>query len=292
MTSYAIFLGCTIPARQPNYELSARKSLAKLDVELVDLENMTCCCPPPVQSIDLKTSLAVAAYNICLAEEADLDLLTLCSGCFESLAMANNMLRNDDKLKAGINAVLAETGKEYQGSRNVKHYLQVLKDDIGLENLKASITRPLDNLKVAPFYGCHALRPSNLLNLDDPERPQILETLIETVGAKSVEYQNKLKCCGGLLRGVSDELALDLARDKLRNTSKAGADCIATLCPFCFVALDIGQLQVRSKFKEDYNMPVLHYSELLALALGIAPEELAVRTHKIKIDKILNKIPQ
>ncbi|MCW3982090.1 MAG: CoB--CoM heterodisulfide reductase iron-sulfur subunit B family protein [Candidatus Bathyarchaeota archaeon] len=291
MKSYAIFLGCTIPARQPNYELSARKALDKLGITLVDLPNMTCCCPPPVQSIDLETSLAVAAYNICLAEEADLDIVTLCSGCFESLAMANAMLKGDKVLKEKINKVLAAAGKEYRGTRKVKHLLQILKEDIGLQRLKESVTKPLNNLRVAPFYGCHALRPSELLKLDDPERPQILETLIEAIGAQSINYRNKLKCCGGLLRGYSDELALDLAKDKVMSTSKAEADCIATLCPFCFVALDIGQIQMKAKFKEAYDMPVIHYSELLALALGVDPKELALETHKVKVDKVLSKVP-
>ncbi len=290
MSKYAIFLGCTIPARQPNYELSARKSLAALEVELVDLANMTCCCPPPIQSINMEASLAVAAYNITLAEEADLDMLTLCSGCFESLAMANAMLKRDKHLKSKTNLLLAKAGKEFQGSKEVKHFLQVLRDDVGLEKIKQNVSTPLDNLKVAPFYGCHALRPSELLELDDPERPRILEQLIETIGAKPVEYRNKLKCCGGLLRGYSDDLALDLAREKLVNTSKAGADCIATLCPFCFVALDIGQVQIKGKFQENYDMPVMHYSELLALALGTDSSELALQTHKIKVDKLLSKM--
>ena len=126
MSSYALFLGCTIPARQPNYELSARKALAKLGIELVDLPNMTCCAPPPIQSIDLETSLAVAAYNISLAEEADLNIVTLCSGCFESLAMANAMLKEDEQLKAKINGILSKAGKEFQGDKEVKHFLQVL----------------------------------------------------------------------------------------------------------------------------------------------------------------------
>lgn len=290
MTGYALFLGCTIPARQPNYELSARKSLSKLGIELVDLSNMTCCAPPPIESINLESSMSIAAYNICLAEEADLNLVTLCSGCFQSLAKTNAMLKTDKHLKARINKILSHAGKEFEGNKEVKHYLQVLVDDIGIKRIKQSISKPLRNLKVAAFYGCHALRPSELLKLDDPESPHVLEDLIEALGAKSVEYRNKLKCCGGLLRGVSDELALDLAREKLVNTSKAGADCIATLCPFCFVALDIGQVQLRSKFNETYDMPVLHYSELLALALGIDPKELALETHKIKIDKIISKI--
>lgn len=290
MTKYALFLGCTIPARQPNYELSARKSLEKLGVELVDLANMTCCCPPPIQSIDLETSLAVAAYNISIAEEARLDIVTLCSGCFESLAIANTMLKNDEALKSRVNMILSKAGKNFQGDIKVKHFLQVLTRDVGIKRLKQSVSKPLSSLKVAAFYGCHALRPSELLELDDPERPSILENLIEAIGAKNIEYRNKLKCCGGLLRGFSDDLALDLAREKVANTSKAGADCIATLCPFCFVALDIGQIQIRAKLKESYDMPVLHYSELLALALGVSPKELALETHKIKTEKVLSKM--
>ena len=290
MKSYALFLGCTIPARQPNYELSARKALTKLGIKLVDLDDLTCCCPPPIQSINLETSQAVAAYNICLAEEAGLDIVALCNGCFESLAMANAALKKDENLRAKVNGILSKAGKEFKGTIEVKHFLQVLIDDIGVECIKASVVKPLSTLKVAPFYGCHSLRPSELLEFDDPERPHILEDLIEALGAESVEYRDKLKCCGGLLRGISDDLSLSLARDKIINTTKAGAECIATLCPFCFVALDIGQIQVKSKFNEVYDMPILHYSELLALALGVDPKELALRTHKIKIDKVLEKI--
>ncbi len=290
MTSYALFLGCTIPARQPNYELSARKALTKLGVDLVDLANMSCCCPPPIQSIDMVTSLAVAANNISIAEAADLDILTLCSGCFESLAMANTLLREDNKLKTKINDILSKAGNEFRGSIQVKHFVQVLKEDIGFERLKQSVIKPLNNLKVAAFYGCHALRPSNLLKLDDPERPSILENLIEALGAENVVYRNKLKCCGGLLRGSSDELALDLAREKVLNATKAGADCISTLCPFCFVALDIGQVQMKRKFEGTYDMPIIHYSELLAMALGVDPKSLSPEIHRIKLDKVLSKI--
>ena len=290
MKSYAIFLGCTIPARQPNYEISARKALEKLGVTLVDLDNFTCCCPPPIQSINLESSQAIAAYNICLAEEAGLDIVALCNGCFESLAMVNTALKNDKELKAHINEVLAKVGKEFKGSINVKHFLQVLVDDIGLEKIKENVVKPLSSLKVAPFYGCHSLRPSKLLQLDDPERPQIFENLLEALDAEPVEYRNKLKCCGGLLKGISDDTALELAREKLVNTTKAGADCISTLCPFCFVALDIGQLQVKTKFNEIYDVPILHYSELIALALGVNPDELALKSHKIKADKIIEKI--
>lgn len=290
MTSYALFLGCTIPARQPNYELSARKALTKLGIELVDLADMTCCAPPPIQSINLETSLSIAAYNICLAEENDLDIVTLCTGCFESLAMANSMLKEKEELKGNVNRILSSAGKEFKGSREVKHYLQVLEHDIGIENLRGSISKRLTSLKVASFSGCHLLRPSELLQFDDPERPHIFDDLIEALGAESIDYRNKLNCCGGLLRGYSDDLALSIAREKLVNTTKAGADCISTLCPFCFIALDLGQLQIKSKFKEEFDIPVLHYTELLSLALGMDPKELALKSHKIKVGKVTDKI--
>ncbi|MFW6117032.1 MAG: CoB--CoM heterodisulfide reductase iron-sulfur subunit B family protein [Thermoproteota archaeon] len=290
MTSYALFLGCTIPARQPSYELSARKSLPELGIELVDLPNMTCCAPPPVQSIDLETSLAIAAYNICIAEEADLDMVTLCTGCFESLAMANAMLKEDRELKERVNKILSNAGKEFRGNKEVKHYLQPLIEDVGIEKIETSISKPLKNLKIASFSGCHLLRPSELLEFDNPERPQIFDNLIEALGAESIDYRDKLECCGGLLRGYADDLALNIARKKLINTTKAGADCISTLCPFCFMTLDMGQLMIKSKFKEEYNMPIIHYTELLSLALGFNPEKLALNSHKIKVDKVIEKI--
>jgi heterodisulfide reductase subunit B len=290
MTEYALFLGCTIPARQPHYEVSARKSLARLGIKLVDLDNMTCCAPPPLQSVDLETSLSIAAYNICLAEEANLDIVTLCTGCFESLAMANTTLKKDKKLKAKVNSILSNAGKEFKGTQEVRHYLQVLMNDIGFDGLKKRVTKDLSGLKVASFSGCHALRPSALLKFDDPERPKIFDSMIEALGAKSIWYRNKLKCCGGLLRGYADDLALAIAREKIVNATKAGADAIITLCPFCFLTLDLGQMLMKSTFQEEYNMPILHYSELLSLALGIEPQELVLDFHKMKVDKVLSKI--
>lgn len=290
MTSYALFLGCTIPARQPHYEASARKALSKLHIELIDLPGTTCCAPPPLQSIDLETSLAIAAYNLCLAEEADLNTVTLCSGCFESLAMANAQLKEKAELRAKVNQILSKAGKEFKGTKEVRHYLQVLTTDIGIGRIKKSLTKDLSRLKVAAFYGCHALRPSALLKFDDPERPQIFENLLRALGAESVPYKNKLKCCGGLLRGYADDVALAIARDKIANSVKAGADCISTLCPFCFLTLDMGQLLMKSTYHEEYNMPVIHYTELLSLALGADPKELAFDFHKVKLDKVLAKI--
>jgi len=204
--------------------------------------------------------------------------------------MANAMLKENERLRAKVNKILSNAGKEFKGSIEVRHYLQVLMKDVGLERLRKSVTRNLNNLKVASFSGCHLLRPSKLLRFDDPERPRIFDSLIEALGAKSIWYKNKLKCCGGLLRGYADDVALAIAREKIVNTTKAGADCIVTLCPFCFLTLDLGQMLIKSTYQEEYNMPIIHYAELLGLSLGLDPKELALEFHKIRVDKVLYKI--
>lgn len=287
---YALFLGCVIPARESSYELSVRRTMKAFGVDLVDLKGATCCAPIPIESLDHATSLAITAYNICLAEELNLDLMPICNGCYQALSKVNATLKNREKLKAATNEILAKVGKEYKGTVDIKDYLQVLCDDIGFKKIKESIVKPLKDLKVAVFYGCHLLKPSSTLTFDDPERPHLLDELVELTQAISVPYMHKTKCCGGLLRGVSDELANRMARDKLFNAHQAKADCIVTVCPSCFLQLDVGQLVVRREFNESYNLPVLHYPELLDLAMGMDPKEIGLHTHRIRTDSIINKI--
>ncbi len=190
MKCYALYLGCTIPARQPNHELSTRKALTHLGINLVELDKATCCAPPPIESVELKTSLAIGAYNICLAEEQNRDIITICGGCFQSLAGVNARLKYDSHLKKEVNHILAKAGKEYRGTQQVKHYLQVLTEDIGLPTISQKVVKSLKGIRVASFYGCHVLRPSTLLQFDDPERPQILDNLVEATGAQSIDYIN------------------------------------------------------------------------------------------------------
>jgi heterodisulfide reductase subunit B len=289
VTRYALFLGCTIPARQPAYELSARTAMRQLDIDLEEIDMATCCAPPPIESIDLKTSVAIGAYNLCLAEEMGMDVVTLCNGCFQSLAKTKATLEANPSLRSDVNRILAQVGKEYRGTIEAKHYLQVLANDLGVDAIRDAVAAP-QRLRVASFYGCHILRPSSLLKFDDAEQPRILDDLVEATGAQSIVYRNKMKCCGGLLRGYEDEIALEMAREKLSNVTTAQADCIVTVCPFCFVALDLGQRQVQSKFDEAVNVPVFHYPELLAMALGTDPKALALNTHRINVDSALQKL--
>lgn len=288
--SYALFLGCVIPSRESSYELAVRKIFKALNIELVDLEGANCCAPAPIESLSHEASLAISAYNICLAEEKGLDIIAICNGCFETLKKTNELLKKDEHLRAEVNEILAQTGKQFKGTVNVKDYLEVLSKEVGVTRLKNLVTKPLSNLTVASFGGCHLLKPSSALQFDDPEAPKVLDSLIEVTGAKTVPYLHKTKCCGGLLRGVDDDIARNLAREKLYNISQAKADCAITVCPFCFISLDIGQLDVKRKFNEVYNLPVFHYAEFLCLAMGIKPEELGLSTHRVSTESAIKKI--
>jgi len=284
--SYAFFLGCTIPTRNFGYELSTRKVCEALGIILEEMQGFI-CCGTPIKNISEKAWLCMASYNLALAEEKGLDILVLCNGCVNSLKKANFLLKKDEDLKAEVNEVLSKVGKEYNGSIEVKHLIQVLYEDIGIDEIKSKIKNKL-NLRVASHTGCHLVKPSYAMKFDDPEKPTILDELIEITGAKSIEYMYKNLCCGQPIRGLNDEVSLRIAKEKLTHIKEANADCIVTICPACNMQFDLGQLEIRSKFKEEYNIPVLHYPELLGLALGIDKKELGIlTTHRVKADKIL-----
>ncbi|MBO5669014.1 MAG: CoB--CoM heterodisulfide reductase subunit B, partial [Candidatus Methanomethylophilaceae archaeon] len=196
MAKYAFFLGCIAPLRYPGIEKSTRKVAEALGIELVDLADASCCpAPGVIRSFDKKTWIAAAARNLALAEKEGLDIVTICNGCYGSLFDAAHELHADPELLKDVNEILAEIGMEYKGTTKVRHFAEVLYNDIGVEGIKAKITQPVD-YSVAAFYGCHFLKPSKIKEIDDPEDPKILDELIEACGAKSMPRQKKTLCCG------------------------------------------------------------------------------------------------
>jgi heterodisulfide reductase subunit B len=244
-----------------------------------------------MQSLDRKTWLSLAARNITIAEELGLDILTLCNGCFETLKTTNHELMDDPIIKDEVHAILSQMGKEFKGTLKIRHFAEVLIEEIGIEKIKEVIINPLSDLKVAVHYGCHLVRPSEILAFDDPELPESLDLLIEALGAKSVPYLKKMQCCGTGIRGIDMDSALKMTREKLIEMKRVGIDCITTVCPFCFIQLDVGQFQIQKQFNESYEIPVLYYGELLGLAMGLQPEELGLNLHRIKVkDPLLTSL--
>jgi heterodisulfide reductase subunit B len=286
---FLMFLGCAIPYRVSAFEISARKILAKLGVELVEMPEFN-CCGLPLDPVSHEMMLILAARNLALAEEKGLNIITLCPGCAGTLKKVNKMLKEDKALRDEINCHLKEAGLQFKGTVDAKHFMQVLMEDVGLDKIKKSIVKPLTMVKVAEHNGCHILRPKEFIGFDDPEDPKMLKALIEATGATCLDYMDETECCGAPSVGVSDKVALQLARDKLNHVKQVNAEALVTICPFCHIMYDTNELRIEKMFNETYGIPILHYPQLLGLAMGIPPEELAFSELRVDSSKILKQI--
>jgi CoB--CoM heterodisulfide reductase subunit B len=289
MSDYTLFLGCIIPARFPFMEKSTRLVLSKLGCILHDLEGATCC---PTKSIikpmgDMSWYVT-AARNLALAEREGYDLLVPCNGCYSTLKSVEVEMRVNPGFHEQINEILSFAGLEYKGMIEVKHLVEVLHDEIGIPKIKQLIVKPFDGMKIAAHAGCHMLRPSSSILFDDPNKPKKFDALIDALGAKSIEYETKMLCCGGNLN-TSDEPdeASALARMKLLEVTKK-ADAISLTCPSCFMQYDSRQYLLQ-KSGEKLNVPILYYPELLGLAMGFTPQELGMEMHRIDAAEFLSR---
>jgi len=286
---YLIFLGCAIPYRVASYEISARKVLEKLGVELVEMPEFN-CCGLPMDPVSHEMMLILAARNLASAEQKGLNILTLCPGCAGTLRKANKMLREDKALREEVNSQLKESGLEFRGTIEVKHLVQALVEDMGLEKIKNAVVNPLTVLKVSEHNGCHVLRPKEFAGFDDPEDPKMLKSLIEATGAKCLDYMDETECCGAPIVGVNDKIPLQLTRDKLNHIKMVNAQVLITVCPFCHMMYDTNQPRIEKMFNETYGIPILHYPQLLGLAMGMPPEELALNDLRVDASKILKQL--
>jgi heterodisulfide reductase subunit B len=287
---YGLFLGCTIPVRGQNYEMASREVAKKIGMELIDLENFS-CCGFPVKSTDAEMTLSIAARNLAIASKENLNICTLCNACTSVLTEAEKELSENKDLRKRINEELKKIDLEYKPGIKVKHFSRILYEDIGLEKLKKHVVKELDTLRLSIHYGCHYLRPNELYNcFDDAEDPESIDKLVEITGARVVDYKNKLECCGGAILGVEENIALLMAKQKLDNVSENKVDALVTVCPFCSIMYEDNQKKIESQFNADYNLPVLYYPQVLGLAFGIDHKKLGFRINKVKPRILLEKI--
>jgi heterodisulfide reductase subunit B len=286
---YLMFLGCAIPYRVAAFEISARKILGKLGIELVEMPEFN-CCGLPLDPVSHEMMLILAARNLAMAEQKGLNIITLCPGCAGTLKKVNKMLKEDKALRDEINHHLKEAGLEFKGTVDAKHFMQVLIEDVGLEKIKDSVVKPLTMLKVAEHNGCHILRPKKFIGFDDPEDPKTLKTLIEATGATCLDYMDETECCGAPSVGVSDKVALELARDKLKHIKSVEAQALVTICPFCHIMYDTNELRIEKTFNEVYGIPILHYPQLLGLAMGMKADELALGELRVDVSKLVKQV--
>ena len=285
----AVYWGCVIPTSQYAYEMSVREIMPYLGVELVDLDNAS-CCGTPVQSVNMVAAVYLAARNIAIAEKMGFsDLLVVCNGCHLSLFEAVHFLKNDEKLREQVNSLLKEEDLQYSGKVKIWHTIDFLHDKIGEDSIKKAATIPLNGLKVAVHYGCHILRPSSVGTVDDPENPEKLDKLIEWLGAKSVPYPEKLDCCGAMLMLSHPDAAFTFTGLKLKAVQETGAEALIDSCPSCQNMFDVRQKSAGATTGAKLNFPVIYYTQLLGLAMGISQEKLGLNLNRSPVDGFLQK---
>ncbi|MBI5493157.1 MAG: CoB--CoM heterodisulfide reductase iron-sulfur subunit B family protein [Deltaproteobacteria bacterium] len=284
---YAYYPGCASQAITKEANETTRIISERLGIELHDMPKANCCGAGLLTDYDYDLYITLNARIFAEAEEMGMDIMTICSTCLMVMSTANRDLKNDPKLLERTNSTLARAGLHYSGNIEVKQLLWVLAGDYGLDRLEKQVVKPLNWLKVAPFYGCHSLRPSSALGFDDPEKPWSLEATITALGAQAVQYRGKTKCCGFQVDLVAEETAELMTAARLLDGKGRGADCFVTPCPFCHINLDNYQRLAEKKSGANISMPVFHLAQLVGLALDLSPEEMGLSRHLISPENIL-----
>ena len=259
---YGYYPGCSLESTAKEYNLSIAAAAKLLDVELVELDDWNCCGASSGHNTNYELSLALPARNLAIAEKAKLNMAVACAACFLRFKQTNHNLNTNDELRKKIETLV---GMPYSGNVEVKHLLDIFVNEVGLEEIKKRVRKPLKGLKLAAYYGCYLVRPPEITNFDAPENPQILDDLLKAIGAEPVEHTHKVECCGGSLLLARTDIVVKLVGDICKAATDAGAVGIVTACPLCMANLDTRQ--------DGTNVPIMHFSELLSLALGAEKKE-------------------
>jgi heterodisulfide reductase subunit B len=279
MRAYSYFPGCSLERMARSYHESTLETARKLDIELKELEDWNCCGATAYFHVDELLAYTLCARNLAMAEQQGLDLVAPCSGCYKNMFFTNAHLKREPDLAEHINAALEADGLTFSGAIDVRHLISVFVDDIGLPEIKKRVTRPLTGVRVAPYYGCQVLRPQK--NHEDVEQPRFFEDLMAAIGATPVAFPPRLNCCGGSLIVTNQKAALSMLRHLLQGAVDAQASVIATVCPLCQLNLECYQRRVNRMFGTDFAVPVLYFTQLMGLALGVPSQRLGIGTELI-----------
>lgn len=258
---YSYYPGCTLKTKAVKLDAYARASAKALGFELEEIENWQCCGGVyPLGSDEIATKLSsVRALNE--AKEKGQDLITVCSACHHVVKRVNDDMKNVEDIRTRANNYM-QLDEPYAGETNVLHYLEVLRDRVGFDNIKKAVVNPLKGKKIGAYYGCLLLRPSGIMSFDDAENPTIIEDFIRAIGAEPVVYPYRNECCGGYISLKEKDMARSMC-DKIKESASGfGADMLVTACPLCMYNLN----------KSNDELPVYYFTELLAEALGVKEE--------------------
>ena len=283
---YAYYPGCSLHSSGKEFGISTEAICEELGIELEEIPGWVCCGASSAHMTSELLGVALPARNLLAAKGLGAEVLACCAACYSRLRVANSRLSGgaSDTFVAHVDDVVGEV---YRGEVKVKHLLEVIRDDFGLDALRSRVTKGLDGLTVACYYGCLLVRPPAVVGFDDPENPTSMDDIVAALGAEPVSWSHKVDCCGGSLSLTRTDVVLKLCRDILQAAADAGADCVAVGCPLCHASLDLRQSQVNKHYGLDLDLPVLYISQLIGLALGIEPRKLAMQNLIVAPDKLL-----
>lgn len=288
---YAFFPGCVSQGAAPELYPAARLICQRLGIELAEIPAWTCTGAGVLQEKNQLFGDVLNARNFAKAEDMGLPILTICSTCQGVMGQANLRMKRDPAYLERINSYLAEEGLEYKGTAEPKHLLWILIEDVGLDKLLALVTRPLHGIRMAPFYGCYIVRPTEALDIaEHPERQTSLETLIATLGATVVDFAGKTRCCGFPILTINEKNSMAMVGKHTAEAKDLGADAMVTPCPLCHLNLDGYQPKAAAQLRRKVDLPILHLPQLIGLAMGIAPQELGLQKHIMNTQPLTVKV--
>jgi heterodisulfide reductase subunit B2 len=270
---YSFFPGCSLDSTAKDFHMSTMAVAEALGIQLEEIPDWSCCGSSPAHSTDATMAAALPARNLAAAKQQGHDVVVCCAACYSRLASANLALAEDENLRLEVSKVVGEI---YGGEVRVRHFLQVLREDVGLAEIRERVTRSLDGLKVACYYGCLLTRPRELSILDDPENPQVIEELMSAAGANPIEWPFKTECCGASFSITRTDTVKRLTGEILRMAKLSGADCVVVACPLCQNNLDLRQADIEKAAGEKIGLPVFYFTQLIGRALGLSDSALGI----------------
>lgn len=288
--SYLYYPGCSLSHRSHSYEVSTQAIARTLGFELVEIDDWNCCGATEYFSINRLPAYALVARNLARAASTGADeIVAPCSACFLNLHKTDRHMGHYPDLNQKINEALAAGNLSYApGTVKVRHLLEAVVTDVGLDVLKDRTRRPLYGLNLAPYYGCLVARPESVF--DSTEQPTVMDKMLEVLGAKVPAFTLKTFCCGGHMTQISEETALEMIHKIVKNAVDSGADALVTICPMCQLNLDIYQSYANELFGTDYQMPVMFFTQAIGLALGLSPRDLGFGQEFVSLASLLDKI--
>ena len=285
MSDYAYYPGCSLETAASPYDKSVREVFKALGINLHEIEDWNCCGATMYMSVNNTVAYSISARNLALAQKMGMDVCAPCSSCFTILQKTNRYIDWDPKEREKINQALAAANLVYDKPVAVRHPLDILVNEIGLDTIKAKVVNSLAGLKVAPYYGCQIVRPYGYF--DDVDDPVTMNKLLQALGAEVTHYPGKVRCCGGMLMTTEENIALKLNLGLLQAAVDNGAEMIATACPLCQMNLEAYQNKINQAFGKNFNVPIVYFTHLVGVALGMSPAKMGLDKLLVSPDKLL-----